>query len=728
MESLKRTDTNTPLGELANYNIRSTAVPVNPTDSSGQIPTFSATVTDFDGDPKALVGTDVSLRDWTGFYYYTQESGEVTRGRVTSVSKAQSPLTQIDASTIFEKLNTEQTTLPIMQGDTLTYPAYEALEHWCLMAGVPKYSVEGNLKHYISSTSSIGYMADSVYKWRYYGPPTTYRSYVTTEGSLGAYAPTIDVNLSQGITFGALIDSQVSEYRVQAFLPHLQQNVIYTIRRNDTAWALLEKIGSGATTTLKTWTQAPLYNQPVCFLVKVDANVADSTKVDVQFRLLEYNYTTQQSVYTDSTVSSVVSTLRNRPKPFTMDLGYDAALISGKTYIAPSVAFMTEDATLQENYPQWQINLSLFTDYPAPAAELAKFPDFVPGFTGNVWDKIREFCSILDVDIYFSQDSINFRSRASLRTPTGGSGFYPSRTMKKSGLVEKMQDRETARSVEVNYYERLPGADNFDVMWKADSVYSLEKGETKVEVVQTNNSFIFLNQPVPVSGVPVPYTSAFGSYVITGNDGYIVDPQWWKDNGGSITVNTTGVSGEIQITMQAPTIDTVRAPYRVSEGVADRPALYIVGYGLPLKEPVPQKIYTGNPRSAQDVGITLDSKFITKQLMAWNIGHKLAAEYGSGEASITFVESRADYSEPGTSADRFNPLNDSVYHAGSYYRVTDQTITPKSIQVSEAKTYNPISVLNGEFAESKTVGDWNTLHNGKTIANVNVAPLPYYES
>lgn len=731
MESLKRTDTDALVGELSNYSVRSTATPINPTDSSGQIPTFGAAVTDIQGDPKSLVGSDVSLRDWTGFYYYDREGGEVTRGRVTSVSKGTSGLTQIDASTIFEKLNSEQTTMPIMQGDTLTYPAYEALEHWCLMAGVPKYSVEGNLRHYISSTSSVGYMADSTYKWRYAGPPTNYKSYITTQGSLGGYAPTLDINPSQGLTFGVLFENfVVSEYRINAFLPHIQQNVNYTVRRVDNTYSLLEKVGTGANTVLKTWTQATSTVNPPFLFVQINANAADSTKIDVKFRLLEFNHITQQSVYVDSTTTTHTSTLRRRPQPYIMDMGYDTSIIGGRAvgdYGAPTVAFITEDPTLQAAYPQYQININLFTEFPPPASDLNKLPDFIPGFTDNVWDKIREFCAIFDIDIFFRNDSISFRARNSLRTPSGG-GFIPAPLMKKGSVAEKMQDRETARTVEVNYYERLPGADNFDVMYKADSVFSLDKGETRIELVSTNNTFVFLNQPVPVSGVPVPYTSAFGSYVVTGNDGYIVDPQWWKDNGGSITVNTTGVQGEIEIKMQAPSIDTVRAPYRISEGVADRPALYIVGYGLPLKEPVAKKFYTGNSKASQEVGAKLDSKFVTKPLIAANAGHRLASEYGSGEASIVFAENRADYDERSDSAKPASPLNESVYHNGSYYRVVDQTITPRAIQVGEAKTFNPISVLNGEFAEGKTIADWNTLHDGKTIANVNVAPLPYYES
>lgn len=731
MESLKRTDTGALVGELANYNVRSTATPLNPADTSGQIPTFGATITDIQGDPKGLVGAEVALRDWTGFQFFSEESGQVTRGRVTSVSKGNSGLTQIDASTIFEKLNTVQTTMPIMQGDTITYPAYEAIEHWCLMAGVPKYSVEGNLRHYISSTSSIGFMADSSYKWRYAGPPTNYKSYITTEGSLGNYAPTLDINPSQGLTFGVLFENYVvSEYRINAFLPHLQQNVNYTVRRVDNTYSLLEKVGTGANTVLKTWTKAGTTANPPFIFVQINANAADSTKIDVKFRMLEFDHVTQQSVFSDSTTTTHTSTLRRRPKPYIMDMGYDTGIIGGRPvgdYGPPTVAFVTEDPSLQEVYPQYQIWIDLWQEFPIPAAESAKMPDFIPGFTDNVWDKLREFCSIFDIDIFFNRDALQFRSRSKLRTP-GGGGFFPAPPMTKGNLVEKMQDRETARMVEVNYYERVPGADNFDVMWKADSVYSLDKGETRVEVVSTNNSFVFLNQPVPVSGVPVPYTSAFGSYVITGNDGYIVDPAWWRDNGGSITVNTTGVQGEIEIKMQAPTIDTVRAPYRISEGVADRPALYIVGYGLPLKEPVAKKFYTGNSKASQEVGAKLDSKFVTKPLIAANAGHRLASEYGSGEASIVFNESRADYAERMDSAKPASPLNESVYHNGSYYRVVDQTITPKSILVGEAKTFNPISVLNGEFAEGKTIADWNALHDGKTVAHVNVAPLPYYES
>jgi hypothetical protein len=224
----------------------------------------------------------------------------------------------------------------------------------------------------------------------------------------------------------------------------------------------------------------------------------------------------------------------------------------------------------------------------------------------------------------------------------------------------------------------------------------------------------------------VPYTSSFGSYVIWGNDGYVVDPQWWKDNGGSITVQPTGVHGEIELTFQAPTVDTVRAPYRVSEGVADRPALYIMGKGLKQKKAKTVKVYTGYPEAAQDVGVKLESPFVVTKLMALNAGNKLSAGYGSTDSTLSFDISQAEKTAPELVSDPTTPLNESVYYAGSHYRIEAQTVNHGKISVGTARRHNTIAGVNGEFATGKTIADWNVLHAGKVIRDTNIAPLPRY--
>lgn len=211
MESLTRSDTGAPIGELSNYALKQSATPFDPTDGGGTLPNFNATVVDFDGDAKILRGKDVSLRDWTGAESFTTEQGSRTKGRVTSVTTSEG-VTNIDVSTLFERLNTVQTVLPTTQQDALDgMVTEEAITQMCLAAGVPEYSVEGNLRYYVSKYSQIGYMGNSIYKWRYFGPTTTYRSYVTTEGNLGGYDKPLDVNPAQGFTMGFQVLQEVRD-------------------------------------------------------------------------------------------------------------------------------------------------------------------------------------------------------------------------------------------------------------------------------------------------------------------------------------------------------------------------------------------------------------------------------------------------------------------------------------------------------------------------------------
>lgn len=713
---VKADGTNTPVGSLASYSVSQSAVPVDPRDTSGQIPTFNATVTGV-ADPKALVDQDVTLVDWTR---------TTSSGRVAAMDRnPSSGMVTLDVSTLFEKLNTEQTVLPTVLGEGIGNPLYQALEQWMLMCGLPRVRIDGNIKMALQSNwiDNYGYVADSISKLRFYGPASNYTSYVPTAQ---AYLNPIEVNPAQTVVFGGEFAFQrtLSEFRLHTMLTADNLTVIYTLRRDGSTWTLREKIGGAAETVIKSITYTPLYNNPIYVFVQLKAG-GTATTVDQVIRIMEYDDTLQRTVYTDfPNVSVPMKPMRNRPRPFQLDMGWNDTLVAGRPsyeYGSPDLFFMTD--TLQAEYPQW--NYAIFVN----GGESDKWPYKIPGFTGNVWDKIREFCALVELDIVFREDHIRFVSRRDSQQDYGNN-FIPALSMPKSGLRESVSKRESARSVEVQLREMDGNESNYgnNLLWKADSVYSLEKGELKEEVVQTDSSFVFLNQPVAVSGVPVPYTSAFGSYVITGNDGFIVDPQWWKDNGGSITVEQTGVSGEIKIVMQAPTVDTARAPYRVSEGVADRPALYVMGKGLKLKAPKTLKFYTGAPLSAQDVGVTFDSPFMTKSLLATNTGHKLAVAYGTTSSSISFDMSQAEALEPVDSNAPLTPLNGHVYWDGAYYRIEDQTVNSGGISVGRATRHNTVFTLNGEFATGKTVADWNTLHAGKLIRDTNIAPIPRYVS
>lgn len=713
-----------PVGELASYSLTHTAVPLDPRDSSGQIPTFSAVVTGVEGDAKALAGTEVTLTDWTG---------SSNTGRITAVTN-NSGVTGLDASTIFERLNTTQTTLPVVYSEVAGVdPVREALEQWMLMCGIPAQKLQGKLLQYLDGNNagklfSYGYIADSISKFRFYGPPDSFFKYVP---SAEKYTNPIEVNPAQSVIIGGgfKLSNTLSEFKISADILRNNSQVVYKLRRNGNIWTLREKVGSDAERVLATRTWTPTQTNDVFYVfARVKANaVAD--QVDITFRMMESQDVTLLTSYSDSTTTGIVSTLRNRPKVTAVEVGWDQSLTTGHTmYGAPDSYFLIESPTLQTLFPEWNYYI-LTAESIASDSFKQTMPFKIPGFTGNVWEKMRELCALLDLDIYFERDKIVIRYRSALRETLYDHNFIQSIAMPKGGVSEKVTDRETARSVEVLYRELAGSGYDFSntLLWKADTVYTLEKGETKEELIQTDSSFVFLHPPICVSGVPVPYTSGYSSYVITGNDGYIVSPDWWISNGGSIKAYNTANSGEIRLVMQAPNVDTARAPYRVSEGAADRPALYIKGDGMKFNEPKVLKSYTGAENAAQDVGVKFDSPFVTKKLMAQNAAHKLAALYGSASSSATFSMSQADFNLPEDSNSPLTPLGNSIYWKGSYYRIGDESIAHGSVAVNQADRYNTIRVLNGEFATGKTIADWNALHAGKTIRETNVAPLPRYE-
>lgn len=724
------------IGELVNYSVKQTAIPTDPRDSSTQVPSVSMTVANAREPARNYMNDSVILQDW---------SGTSTTAKVVAVgASSSSGIAQFDTVTLFDRLNTEQTTYPIIRSDTgyaQMSATTSALEQWCLMCGVPRWRTPGNLLHSIpyNGQDVVGLIANAPTEWRYSGPPNAGLDSFTP--NFGTYAPNIEVNPAQGIIMGAMFqyDRTLSEFRIQGRLTSSQQDVIYTVRRNGNVYTVREKVGSAAEVVRLTATHTLTSNYVFRVDVLVKANATDG-KVDITLRILEPGAQriggASEDYYTDYTATAVTSTLRNRPMPFKIDLGYaDALVIPGghTSYGPPEAYFLSEGIVLPETFPVEQVYISgMYLFNVAGYSDYVNYPSKIPGFTDNVWNRMREFCSIIEMDIAFAEDQIQFIPRQNSVVDSSNKAI-PAGQYSKSAVSESFSNRETARSVEVIYRPFVSEENNYSntLLWKADTVYSLNKAEYREEVVQTKSTFLYLNQPVPVAGVPVPYTSAFGSYVITGNDGFIVDPQWWKDNGGSIKVEPTGKAGEIKIMLQAPAVDSVRAPYRLSEGVADRPALYILGNGLRLDQEKTVKIFTGAGDAAQDVGVTFDSAFVTNLDMAYNTGYKLARVFGTDVNSASFginKATRAIVDMANVYGPEYSPvpINSYTYWNGSNYRLNNLTLTPQQVSVESAERFNAIAHVTESFGAGATIADWNAAHAGKSVGETNLAPLKNY--
>jgi hypothetical protein len=711
-----------PVGQLANYSITKSNVPTNPSDNSGQIPTFKATVTNPSKDSKTHLGDPVVLID--------SDKTDTVGVVVSASSSAKSGLTTLDMNTVFERLNTEQTTYPLYTDSTFnTNMAASAITQWLLQAGVPQYRMPGNLQHYITN-AQVGYSSRSASTWVQAPTAEWPSNHARYKPNYGTNLGRIEVNLAQSIIWGMPLNSwNQTDYNQQvvvgAWHYKLNNTVSYRLMQVGRVITLSQKTGTGSYTVLATLTCPTTTTITADFLyVLITAHPTVAGNISVALRAVCYDTISGQDVVYESTTASVASTLRDRPELRTLDLGYDTA--QAGIDMSPSLFFISEGTEIPFTKPHDQIEFVLDPD--------AKPLTCVPGFTGNVWEKLKEFCSLQGLDISFGNDKLVFTPRKFQRFNPDDDTYKPMLALPKANVSESASQREKARAVEVVYRQqpkKSVSAYYNNELWRADSVYSVEPGEKLVEVVQTDSTFLTLNQPVPVSGVPVPYTNSYGAYVVTGNDGYIVDPQWWKDNGGSIKVQPTGKAGEIEITIQAPAIITSRAPYRISEGVADRPALYIFGDGLKLDKEKTIKVYTGDPDASEEVGIKFDSIFITDKLSAFNAGFKLATMYGTGESILNYDiprKERQEFSYGGDFVYDANTEDHNVYFNGSAYRAEQYSLGPNKTNVSRAVRYNTHRILNGEFATGKTVADWNALHAGKKIKDTNLAPLPNYIS
>jgi hypothetical protein len=344
------------------------------------------------------------------------------------------------------------------------------------------------------------------------------------------------------------------------------------------------------------------------------------------------------------------------------------------------------------------------------------------GFSGNVWEHMKQYCSIFHLDVNYRNGLLTFEPRKTdIKT---GAGL--------SVLNTSVQNRETARNVEVvNQQHTATGSVTPQVMWKADTVYQVAVGEVQEFLVQTKHSIMSVKQPVCVSGIsPFPYVSGTGQYVVTGSDGYIVSPAFWNDQGGSVTCDITENEGEIKIRIKGPDFDSSRAPYRISEGDAGRPALYITGTGV-KSDPKTLKVPTGNSKAAKDVGVTIDSPFIGNARYAYDAAVRAARGFAGPEVVVSFAEPTG-YDEDSALGDV--PAGELIKSGGNVYRIRDVTQTHNLTSGNAAqhntiyqlkRSYPPVQPPEGMSGTAviPKISEMNAYNDGKPIGKVNLKPL-----
>lgn len=706
--------TSTPyanLGDLSTYSVATSAIPVSVNDSSGSVPTVSSTFVD-GSDVEYLIGENFALTNPTVGSY---------DGEIVAVNKAaDSSRYSLDVHNIMNRLNTDHRVFPLadFNGVESNYLPAFALEYWTQQCGIFTSKIDGDVLFYQSQWGHYGAFAKDISRplKSSLSSPSGYgfQGFVN-EGRIMNSFPR---NSEALITFPG--KARISD--MGSYLPVLIPaepatdmmvfgsifGLFGTSRQGDVTWRMVDAMGKKKHIRIRanTTTGFTLYTSEdgVVFTSRANISAAAGTysvyvgvsKVAGGTKLDFRAYKTDNSlvVATQTTVagSGIYGSLTLQQVSYaSADTGSGSALMYADVFIALMKA-------MPSTYLQSQKSITPGT----------KTTSFLVGFSGNVWEHIKQYCAIYHLDVNYRNGVLTIEPRQ--KDLKVGASF--------SSLNTKIQNRETARNVEVINRRHTATGSTAKVLWAADTVYQVAVGETQEFTVQTEHSIMDTSQPVCVSGItPYPYTTGAGQYVVTGSDGYIVSPAFWADQGGSITTDITEVEGEIKIVIKGPDFDSSRAPYRISEGDAGRPALYITGTGV-LSDPVTLKVPTGKSKAAKDIGATIDSPFIGNAKQAYDAAVAAARTFAVPEVSAAVNEPVGfdEVSKLGTT-----PAGALVKYNGNILRVTDATQNP-SVLSANAAQHNTIYQLKRSFPGA-TIGQMNAYYAGKPIGKINLKPL-----
>lgn len=253
----------------------------------------------------------------------------------------------------------------------------------------------------------------------------------------------------------------------------------------------------------------------------------------------------------------------------------------------------------------------------------------VQGWTGVIWDNLRAFLTVVGAEIALVSNNVvvrPLRQRVSVN--------------RRDSSVSTSQGKgDVAQSVVVKYYNNQYKTDLVypDGGWNEDvQVYQVDAGEIFTTNVDVNVSPVSVVQPECVEYVARDVKDQ-SVYSVVGADGLAIKPQQWLENGGSVTVAIGQDNQSLDITIVGA--QTTQGPFRIAVGAGASDvysSLRLIGTGTFFHESE-IKIYTGLTAedTPQEVGATVENRFVDSIDRAWNVGLTVAQGYSGFSATIS---------------------------------------------------------------------------------------------
>lgn len=354
----------------------------------------------------------------------------------------------------------------------------------------------------------------------------------------------------------------------------------------------------------------------------------------------------------------------------------------------------------------------------------------VPGFVGNLYDKIREFMAAYNVELV---------------TIDGAHVARP--TMQESLILENFTEtpnvgknlQETSRYVRVHWYDNeymtntevYPLAKNpqeTDEDFPEPTIYSVGAGETVTVDIQLRASLLSVNNPTYVAFVPDAVATGNGIYTAVGSDNLPITPAQWAGGGGALNVVISPDDPSVlKVTITGPDFANL-APFRIamSSGSGNYyNALHITGTGVFVRDQYMDLATGGLPSATgQLYAVECTNPYISTRQQAYQAGHIIAGRQAQVQTIQFSVPTPAR--QPGSPDTVVGLLPGKKFvHADQQFRI--ETVDINHATVSGTGVY---ALTAGDFdhfftrAGGMTAGQFDDLYDDVPITALNFSLRP----
>lgn len=261
------------------------------------------------------------------------------------------------------------------------------------------------------------------------------------------------------------------------------------------------------------------------------------------------------------------------------------------------------------------------------------------------------------------------------------------------------------------------GTPLWDAYADGNQVISVDAGKTTRQVIQTNATWISIQQPTYTDAPPNAF---LGEYIVSDSNRVPLTASEWASYGGRLEVSSGAKAGELIITLTGPPdgIPGAPGPYSVSvsDGQQDYAVLSILGVGV-VTTPETVEVFTGASESDTTVEYAPDvaSPFIT----SYDDLYEAAAWSGQINSGLTVT---LEGKVPTDKLQGFGLAPGAlVLYRDCRYRIRKTTIDRVGAQI-EADWYVTMDDHDTAVA-GLTQSDLDAIWESKRVIDYEIAPL-----